>query len=105
MEAVTMNNLMTALAVFIALCGALVTVGKAIDTIRAWHRPQVDVAAQVSALDARLRAHEEEIERLKDGQHYMCSGVLALLEHELHNGNAEQMQAASRDINNWLIRR
>ena len=34
-----------------------------------------------------------------------CAGVQALLEHELHNGNADEMQLASKEINTWLRER
>lgn len=68
--------------------------------------------APADALDERLSAHarmldndkraldrhEKEIDRLRECTGYLCAGVDALLEHELHNGNADQMEQASVDL-------
>ncbi len=68
--------------------------------------------APTDALDERLSAHtrmldndkrtldrhETELDRLRECTGYLCAGVDALLEHELHNGNADQMQQASVDL-------
>lgn len=112
MDGITANDLLGAVVVVLACCGAIATVGKAVDTFRAWRKPQSDLAARVTghdaqfaALERQLKKHEADIEKLTEGQRNMCAGVLALLEHELHNGNADQMIKASQDINEWLIKR
>lgn len=53
----------------------------------------------------RLDDHEMQISDIRGGQKANCKGVQALLEHELHNGNAEEMQKASQEINDWLLNR
>ena len=35
----------------------------------------------------------------------ICAGVQALLEHELHNGNTDEMHQASSEISGWLRQR
>ena len=35
----------------------------------------------------------------------MVFGLQTLLEHELHNGNADQMEKAANSLNKWLIGR
>lgn len=70
-------------------------------------------------LEEKIKAHDrmldndkrrlDEMERkqndMERGQMANCRGVQALLEHELHNGNAEEMQEASHEIAEWLRKR
>ena len=53
----------------------------------------------------RLDEHEKRLADLRNGLMASCAGVQALLEHELHNGNADEMQLASKEINTWLRER
>lgn len=57
---------------------------------------------KVSVLERRVDAHDNEVQDLHTGQSALCRGVQALLEHELHNGNDEEMRAASDSIGKWL---
>lgn len=63
------------------------------------------VAAQSKMLGndkLRLDEHERQINDIRRGQMAMCRGVQALLEHELHNGNSDEMEGASQEISAWL---
>ena len=97
----------TAVLVILAACGAIATIGKAVDVIRGWLKPgserHKDVHAKLATDKARLDAHEKEINELRDGQRVICGGVQALLDHALHNGNSQQMQDASNKLTEWLI--
>ncbi len=78
------------------------------------HREQPTVT-----LEERVKAHDrmldndkrrlDEMERkqadMQLGQMANCRGVRALLDHELHNGNADEMQEASKEIEKWLCKR
>lgn len=68
--------------------------------------------APVDGLKDTVKEHEKRIAYLevqtadiKKGQRALVYGVQALLEHELHNGNAQQMQTAADGLNNWLVGR
>lgn len=64
-----------------------------------------DIAAdreRIGALERGVDAHARELEDLHTGQTELCRGVQALLEHALHNGNNDEMQAASASIGKWL---
>lgn len=52
-----------------------------------------------------MKEHNKRIDRLEDGQCAVCEALRALLEHELHNGNADQMQEASRGLFDHLNKR
>ena len=66
------------------------------------------VAEQAKMLDndkRRLDDHDEQLADMKKGIMVLCAGVQGLLEHELHNGNANEMESASKDISTWLCTR
>lgn len=114
MEGITFEGVVAAVGVVIAFCGLLVTITKTVDAVRSWRAPQEKRdAEQGEAIAknkeklrndmARLDEHDRAIDGLCAGQTHLCAGVRALLDHELHNGNADQMKAASEAINAWLI--
>lgn len=116
MNGVDVNGLYNAFIVFLALCGAVVTVGKAVDAIKAWKKPAQDSndafssalkrhGEQLDRDKRRLDTHDTELEDMREGQRALCAGVKALLEHALHNGNSDEMKNASADIDKWLISR
>lgn len=65
----------------------------------------VDISRKLDTDKRRLDNHEERLDDLKKGLMATCTGVQALLEHELHNGNTEEMQEASKGIDKWLRER
>ena len=116
MESITVEALVAAIGVILALCGAVVTIGKAADTIKGWKKPQRDAEDAFSAAlkrhgerldrgERRMDKHEDELADVKEGQRALCTGVKALLEHAVHNGNTDEMQTASANIDKWLINR
>lgn len=55
--------------------------------------------------EKHIAENHDHISDLKEGQRVMCVAVMALLNHELHNGNADEMHNASAGLNNYLINR
>lgn len=107
-----LSAVMILLAVLLAICGAIVTVGKAVEVIRSWRKPagnlrkEMDKHMEFFAADKqRLDRHDSELLTLSEGQKVSCIALIALLEHELHNGNTEEMQEASKRLNEYLINR
>ena len=75
-------------------------------------QPTADLKTEVSEISKkldtdkrRLDNHDERLDDLKKGLMATCTGVQALLEHELHNGNTAEMQEASKGIDKWLRER
>ena len=103
------EEIRTAGVVILAFAGGIGTLVNVFNGIRGLAKPAQDRQAKIEhalATDkARLDAHEKELAELREGQKVLCGGVQALLEHELHNGNANQMQGASDDLSKWLINR
>lgn len=51
-----------------------------------------------------LMRHDMEIETLRKGMQVLCEGQLAIVEHALHNGNADQLKEACSNLNKYLTR-
>lgn len=102
MDKVTPDQLMNAVVVLLAIFAAIVTVDKVIDIFKKWRMPSTDTAKKLANDKMRLDAHERAIQSLQESNQVLCSGIIALLDHELHNGNSEQMQKARDDIMHYL---
>ena len=102
MSGLSPDQLMNAVVVVLAVLAAIVAIDKFIDVIKKWKAPEKSINDKLSADKRELEQHEKEIKALKDGQRALCTGVMALLDHQLHNGNADQMEDAKKDIDKYL---
>ena len=104
----------TVLAYILAVCAIIAAVGKAVDVVRGWLRPGQKKSSDVQtclhndkqrldAHDSRISDLETGLSKTQEGQRVTMQGVMALLEHELHNGNSKQMEDASRAIQEHLL--
>ena len=53
-------------------------------------------ARQIAEIDRRVDSQDS-------GMKALCQGTLALLNHELHNGNSDEMEDAKKVIDTYLI--
>ena len=108
------NAAIITLAYILAVCAIIAIIGKALDVVSGWLRPAQKKSSDVQtclhndkqrldAHDGRIGALETGLKDTQDGQRVTMQGVMALLEHELHNGNSEQMEQASRAIRTYLL--
>jgi hypothetical protein len=104
-EAIKPDQLLNAVTVILAIFAAIVAVDKFVDVIKKWKAPEKDVAEKLRADKLALERHDADIKALKEGQKAMCKGVVALLDHELHNGNSKQMEDARSEISKYLTDR
>ena len=113
MENITADKLILAIGTMLVLLGAYNTFYTTRKNIREeknqQNKPMDTLAVNIAEINRkldtdkrRLDGHEERLASLRDGLMVTCAGVQALLEHELHNGNADEMQSASKEIDNWL---
>ena len=102
MTGISPSDLMTFVTVALAIFAAIVTVDKVIDIFKKWRSPSADTAKKLAVDKARLDEHEESIHELKEENRVVCAALLALLDHELHNGNADQMERARDDLMKYL---
>lgn len=102
MENVTPDALLNAVIVILAVFAAIATIDKAVDIFKKWKQPTTDTAKKLANDKERLDQHDKSIKKLQESNQVLCAGILALLDHELHNGNADQMQQARDDIMRYL---
>lgn len=102
MNGITPDQMMNAVVVILAVFAAIVAVDKFADVIKKWKSPEKDMYEKLRSDKLKLDEHERELIALKDGQQVLCSGIVALLDHQLHNGNTDQMEKARNGINDYL---
>lgn len=101
-ENVTWEAIKATMLVVLAVCGAIGVIGKAVDVIKGWRKPGDDTARTVRQNRDRIAALETANEDNRAGIRALCAGVRALLEHELHNGNPDELKTASDKIEKWV---
>lgn len=121
---ITGDNILIFIIVFLALCYAFNLMYTAIKNTREEKKRQSEpfqridttfgdirsrmdahereINSRVDGLERRMSAHDNDLKDIHNGQAAMLRGVQALLDHELHNGNEEEMKAASDGISKWL---
>lgn len=102
MSGITAEALLTTAGVLLAVFAAIATIDKAMDIIKKWRTPSTDTAKKLAEDKRRLDGHEEAIKVLQNGSQVQCTALMALLDHELHNGNADQMEKAKNGITVYL---
>lgn len=109
MEALTGNNLIVTALVLVAVMEFVNLVGRTVGTFREWWKPghdsDADFQNRLQKCETRLEKDFKQLQDMKNGQKEICYGVQALLNHALHNGNSDEMKAASDNINKWLVDR
>lgn len=102
MEGLTYDQLVTTVSVILAILAAIITVDKVVDIIKKWRAPSTDTERKLANDKRRIDALEDDSGKTKDCLELLMNGVCALLDHELHNGNAAQMQKSRDGIDKYL---
>lgn len=104
---ITPSGLWTFIIVLVGLCLLFITFGNVVETVKKLRKPKEeakdDVNTKLHRDKERLDMHTMQIEALRESNKIQCAALIALLDHELHNGNADQMQKARDDLKNYLI--
>lgn len=102
MENVTPNQMSVFFYVGFAIIAGLVMVDKLLDLIKKWRSPSVDVDRKLANDKVRLDEHDDAITELRGSGRIQCTALVALLDHELHDGNSDQMEKARDDLMRYL---
>lgn len=103
-----------AVVLLCAAAGGFLLVCKVIEAIKNLRRPrgkdpldgvQPECERKFDNDHRMLTRHDREIGEIREGLQVMCAGQRALLEHALHNGNAEELQQASGKLYSYLEKR
>lgn len=55
--------------------------------------------------EKHIAENHDHIADLREGSRVMCYALMALLGHEMRTSNGEEMEAAQRELNKYLINR
>lgn len=127
-EGVTPTALWNAAYVFLAILGIVIILDKVNDIVvkRQDRKRKIrqEQQAPVENLDTRLQKIEKRLDSIDDklssdkrrlealerqqddadaGFRALCKATLAMLNHELHNGNTDEMEAAQKVLTDYLI--
>lgn len=113
LQNLTWDAIIMALLVICLLCTAYTKIGGAVEMTRRFKRPREEreegLAERQKSCEQKFRAdqaalaeHGKRIDKLEEGQKVICGALHELLEHELHNGNAAAMKAASDNLFAYL---
>lgn len=100
------DNVISFFMVLLSCASLLILFANAIESIRKIRKPkddrenallqqQLDCKNKFSKDYDRLNEHEKRITYVEETNKVLCEGIHALLEHELYDGNTDEMRAAS----------
>lgn len=75
------------------------------DENKAYEKHLKDSDERFQRGEKHIAENHDHIMDLREGQRAMCVACMALLNHELHNGNSDEMNDALSGLNNYLINR
>ena len=109
------NTLLTVLLFLIAIAVLLVLAAQVVKACKELFGARGDANTldqHCKDAEERFRSGEKHIAEnhdhiadLREGNRVMCCALMALLGHELHNGNSDEMEDAQRELNRYLINR
>ena len=104
---VSLNEIQTFFLVLLAICGAITTIGGAINLIRNWKKE-----SKVERHDGEIKDHEKRIQKLeektKDQDGFikvLCNSILALVSHEINGNSTDKLRDAQKELQDFLINR
>lgn len=94
---------------FIALCGAIITVGGAgaivVKIINKSKKPDKDRDETMKRHQEMLDNDNKRLKELEDSNKVIMKSLLALMSHELDGNHRTQLQEARDDLQEYLIKR
>lgn len=104
---VGLNEVQTFLIVLLAICGAITTIGGAINLLLNWKKQ-----SKVERHDMEIKDHEKRIQKLEEKTEdqdgfikVLCNSILALVSHELNGNSADKLRDAQKELQDFLINR
>lgn len=96
------TQIYTFIVILFLIFGGVITFDKVMDIVNKWKKPGTTTARKLENDYQRLNEHDDAIKKQQECQQLLCAGVMALLDHELHNGNSDQMQKARDAFDHYL---
>lgn len=95
--------------IFLAICGAIITVGGAGAIIAKWinkyKKPDKDRDETMKRHQEMLDNDNKRLKELEDSNKVIMKSLLALMSHELDGNHTTQLREARDDLQEYLIKR
>lgn len=97
------EQIVGAVVVFLALCGAVASVGAAWNCIKAWRKPSRDIANRVERHSEFLDRDNRRIGDLEESNRLIMRGVMQLMSHEIDGNHVDKLRDARDAMEQYLI--
>jgi hypothetical protein len=91
--------------IFLAICGAIITVGGAWTVIKKAREPEAVKSDTIRKHGELLANDNKRLTELEDSTKIMMRSMLAIMSHELDGNHVEQLKKAKEDLEAYLISR
>lgn len=95
--------------IFLAICGAIITVGGAGTIIvKLWEKkrkPNKDAHEMLKKHSEQLDNDNKRLKELEEGNRVIMQAMLALMSHALDGNHTEELRKAHDDLKEYLIKR
>lgn len=104
---IKLSELETFFVVLLAICGAVTTIGGAINLLFNWKKQ-----SRVERHDGEIKDHERRIQKLEEKTDeqdgfikVLCNSILALVSHEINGNSKDKLKGAQKELQDFLINR
>lgn len=101
------NEIQTFFLVLLAICGAITTIGGAINLLLNWKKQ-----SKVERHDSEIKDHEIRIRKLENKTKeqdgfikVLCNSILALVSHEINGNSTDKLRDAQKELQDFLVNR
>lgn len=100
-----MSDIETFFIVLLAICGAITTIGGAINLLKSWKKESKVERhdEEIKDHEIRIRALENKTKEQDDFIKVLCNSILALVSHEINGNSLDKLREAQKDLQNFLI--
>lgn len=101
----TAQDIRSFFVVAAALIAFLMLVWNLLDKIKASRKPQHDLAAWQRETEIKLANDRRRLDSLEEGNKAICTGLLAIMQHEISGNDISKLESARDVITQYLINR
>ena len=93
------------LQIFLAFCGAVVSIGGAWTVLKKLREPEAERDKTLKVHGEVLDNYNKRLSELEDSNKVLMQAILALMGHEIDGDHTEQLRKAKDDLERYLISR
>ena len=99
------QDVQTFVVVFLALCVGINSIGRALDTINGWKKPQTDINKQVADHETMLKNDQERLNKIEQDNKMIMNCLLSLIDHQITGNGFNDMKKTKSELQEYLVSR